>query len=48
MKIFKSLVKRYIILTPVLLVIVVAQVETYSQLTTSGTFSPSNSLTSFP
>jgi len=38
MKIFKSLTKRYIILTPILLVIVVAQVETYSQLTTSGTF----------
>ena len=38
MKIFKSLSKRYIIFTPILLVIVVAQVETYSQLTTSGTF----------
>ena len=38
MKIFKSLTKRYIIFTPILLVIVVAQVETYSQLTTSGTF----------
>lgn len=38
MKIFKSLTKRYIVLTPILLVIVVAQVETYSQLTTSGTF----------
>ena len=38
MKIFKSLTKRYIILAPILLVIVVAQVETYSQLTTSGTF----------
>ena len=38
MKILKSLSKRYLILTPVLLVIVVAQVESYSQLTTSGTF----------
>ena len=38
MKIFKSLTKRYLIFTPILLVIVVAQVETYSQLTTSGTF----------
>jgi len=38
MKILKSLSKRYLILTPILLVIVVAQVETYSQLTTSGTF----------
>ena len=38
MKIFRSLSKRYIIFTPILLVIVVAQVETYSQLTTSGTF----------
>ena len=38
MKILKSLSKRYIIFTPILLVIVVAQVETYSQLTTSGTF----------
>ena len=37
-KILKSLSKRYIIFTPILLVIVVAQVETYSQLTTSGTF----------
>jgi ABC-type uncharacterized transport system permease subunit len=38
MKIFKSLSKRYIVFTPILLVVVVAQVETYSQLTTSGTF----------
>ena len=38
MKILKSLSKRYLILTPILLVVVVAQVETYSQLTTSGTF----------
>ena len=38
MKILKSLSRRYLILTPVLLVIVVAQVESYSQLTTSGTF----------
>ena len=38
MKILKTLSKRYIIFTPILLVIVVAQVETYSQLTTSGTF----------
>ena len=38
MKILKSLSKRYLIFTPILLVIVVAQVETYSQLTTSGTF----------
>mgnify|MGYP005722408005 FL=1 len=38
MKILKSLSKRYLILAPILLVIVVAQVETYSQLTTSGTF----------
>src|SRR5210317_744313 len=38
MKIFKSLTKRYIVFTPILLVVVVAQVETYSQLTTSGTF----------
>ena len=38
MKILKSLSRRYLILTPFLLVIVVAQVESYSQLTTSGTF----------
>jgi ABC-type uncharacterized transport system permease subunit len=38
MKLFKSLTKRYIIFMPILLVIVVAQVEMYSQLTTSGTF----------
>ena len=38
MKILKSLSRRYLILTPALLVIVVAQVESYSQLTTSGTF----------
>ena len=38
MKTFKSITKRYLIFTPILLVIVVAQVETYSQLTTSGTF----------
>jgi len=38
MKILKSLLKRYIVLTPILLVIVVAQAESYSQLTTSGTF----------
>ncbi len=36
--IFKSLTKRYMVFMPVLLVLVVAQVETYSQLTTSGTF----------
>ena len=36
--IFKSLTKRYMVFIPVLLVLVVAQVETYSQLTTSGTF----------
>tara|TARA_B100001027_G_scaffold48878_1_gene32293 strand:- start:206 stop:1447 length:1242 start_codon:yes stop_codon:yes gene_type:complete len=38
MKILKSLSRRYLIFTPFLLVIVVAQVESYSQLTTSGTF----------
>ena len=37
-KIFKTLSNRYIVFMPVLLVLVVAQVETYSQLTTSGTF----------
>lgn len=37
-KIFKILSNRYIVFMPVLLVLVVAQVETYSQLTTSGTF----------
>jgi len=38
MNVFKSLTKRYMVIMPVLLVLVVAQVETYSQLTTSGTF----------
>ena len=37
-KIIKTLSNRYIVFMPVLLVLVVAQVETYSQLTTSGTF----------
>ena len=38
MNVFKSLTKRYMVILPVLLVLAVAQVETYSQLTTSGTF----------
>ena len=36
--IFKSLLNRYIVITPILLVLIVAQMEEYSQLTTSGTF----------
>ena len=31
-------IKRYIVITPILLVLIVAQMEEYSQLTTSGTF----------
>ena len=36
--IYKFLLKRYVVITPILLVLVVAQIESYSQLTTSGTF----------
>ena len=36
--IFRSLLNRYIVITPILLVLIVAQREEYSQLTTSGTF----------
>ena len=36
--IFRSLLNRYIVITPILLVLIVAQMEEYSQLTTSGTF----------
>ena len=36
--IFRSIFRRYIVITPILLVLIVAQMEEYSQLTTSGTF----------
>ena len=36
--IFRSIFRRYIVITPILLVLIVAQIEEYSQLTTSGTF----------
>ena len=36
--IYKFFLKRYVVITPILLVLVVAQIESYSQLTTSGTF----------
>ena len=36
--IFRSIFRRYIVITPILLVPIVAQMEEYSQLTTSGTF----------
>ena len=36
--IFSFILKRYIVITPLLLVLIVAQREEYSQLTTSGTF----------
>ena len=36
--IYSFILKRYIVITPLLLVLIVAQREEYSQLTTSGTF----------
>ncbi len=37
-KLIKFLKEKYLIITPVLLIISIAQIDQYSQLTTSGTF----------